>query len=377
MIDNQKNKNNSPAKILLIDLLYKNSKIFGLLAMIQPGTRLLEYYRRVLRGDMLCRFSRVVHLQSLEIFMVLDAVRSIQSEFKYKTACLIELLSGKRPQVHACNAHLEGIFPNLSGQISQLNAKEEALRLKQAVMAQHKGVVLTAEDYKKASSSASGTKISSKLYSPQEQYQFLEKLREFYLPDMLTLASDTPLAERLQSAPRKELASYYSIPPNYVPSKVEKKKIKYHSLMMATDNPITASTTFHFKASDFLRFPDLEMNFEPLSSILDPAISGGSSQAAFGSSLSVYIRPILSILPCHLPNTKDQTLDFLNVLFPSQDGQVSEKSDNPPLDHLKVMNYFLARIINPFADRVRVGIKPPIAPQPLEHIGLLPTINKD
>lgn len=309
------------------------------------NSRLYEYYQRVLRVDMLTRFSSLIELKSIETCIVLDAIRAVQSDLKYKSACLLELLTGKRPQVGPCDIKQEGLTETAT-KTSKTTLQADAIRLKHAVMSQHKGVVLTAEDYRKAATTASGLKLSSMISDQEEIFLFIEKVREFCLPDMLSLTNDLPLTERLQSASRKEIASYYRKPI------FTSKGLKSRAIL-AEENPTIAMTAFHLKTTDFLRFPDIELFFEPLSSIL------GQGQLMDGkSALSVYIRPILQVIPC--PISYEELFNQFNLPYPKSS-----------VDNLRMMNYFLARLFNPFIDRIRVGVQPPKAPQPPEHIGLL------
>lgn len=310
------------------------------------NSRLYEYYQRVLRIDMLTRFSNIIELKSIETCMVLDAIRAVQSDLKYKSACLLELLTGKRPQVGPCDIKREGLS-EAAAKTSKTTLQADAIRLKSAVMSQHKGVVLTAEDYRKAATTASGLKLSSVISDQEEIFLFIEKVREFCLPDMLSLANDMPLTERLQSASRKEVASYYRKPI------FTSKGLKSRAIF-AEENPTIAMTSFHLKTTDFLRFPDIELFFEPLSSILGQGhlINGKES------ALSVYIRPILQVIPSSIPY--EELFNQFNLPYPKSS-----------VDNLRMMNYFLSRLFNPFIDRIRVGVQPPKAPQPPEHVGLL------
>lgn len=347
--------------------------------MIQ--NRLFEYYQRVVRPDMLNMFDGVVSLRSLDVSMILDSATASQPDTKYKAACFIELLTGRRPSVGPCDVFEEGVGDVLIGGLSgnlyldatppgglvdgagrQSDKERRSLLLK----IRSRTVGMSAPvDYRLVTSSHSGLKINCHLNTQLDAFSFIEKLREFYLPDPTfskrTAQGSSSLLTHAMNAPRDEMLGSFFVSFPYIPlpehilllkSKVRRRTTKSHvsfqSAFSPGENPSSAKTIYVLKAADFLKFPDVEPHFEALSSILS---AGGPTANAF----HVYIKP-------HLQVTMGR--DILNE---KSDGKSRDTVNGASVpDTIKMMTFFLSSMFNPFSVRLRQKLAPPTRAQRLE-----------
>ncbi|KGG50739.1 hypothetical protein DI09_58p110 [Mitosporidium daphniae] len=342
--------------------------------------RLLEYYERILRPDMLNLFNGYVSILSMDVSMVLDGGTAHNPNYKYKSALLLQLLTGKRPNATPCNVFREGtseiLFNGLSSNIylspsSPNSVKDEmsdngrrsdkekrALLLTKLNFAsnaasgkKHAKNMMSADDYRKATSSHSGLKISCSLRNEAESFEFLDKLREFYLPDpsfqrlptrngLLTHSLD------VHKIARDEMLGAFTRSNSFNPlsediikrvkSKLRRKLIARHKFheraFKSGDNPLSAKTTYVISPLDCLKFPDVEGHFDGLSDLFS---------APNVNPFYIYIRP------------------HLKVHFPLQ---LQEKTP----ETLVAMTYFLSAFFNPFSYRLRVPLALPNREERLE-----------
>ena len=347
--------------------------------------RLLEYYERLVRPDMLNLFNGYVSLKSIEVSMVLDGGTAHNPNYKYKSAILLQLLTGKRPNAKPCDVFMEGtseiLFNGLSDNIylspssastnkddipehgRRSDKEKRALLLTKLNAASSSSAsgkknaknVMTADDYRRATSSHSGLKLRSLLRNEAESFEFLDKLREFYLPDpsfqrihtrngLLTHSLDTHeigRAEMLGAFTRSN--SFVPLPEDVikrVKSKLRRKLIFKHNFhqrgFKSGDNPLSAKTTYVISPPDCLKFPDIESHFDGLSDIFS---------APNMNPFYIYIKPHMKV---HL-------------------GPSSGPHEETP-DALIMMTYFLGAFFNPFSYRLRVPLARPNREERLELI---------
>lgn len=315
-------------------------------------TRLYEHYQRVLRDDMLTIFSRVAHLSSVEVSMVLDTAGTLvssPSDTKYKAACVLELLTHSRPVVSPCNIKLEGL-----DKIFQKSPNSNPMGFQRGRSIGSR-IAMSSDEYRKVATTNSGLKLSCTLKGTS-MYIFLEKLREFYLPDLMLMENqsgienhlsmknsldlidqNTSLLDKSIREKRKHLTSYFQLWNKTKQSSLYPSRVS----LSIQDNPWQAVATYFIKSSEILKFPDIEDNFEPISSILNDS-----------PSFYIYIRPTVEV----------------SKMVVSKDFSLPEIKEDDKIDRLKIMNYLLANIFNPYMRRLSFKLKSLKPPQPLEHI---------
>ncbi len=159
-------------------------------------SRLQEYFQRVLREDMLTLFNYTADLKSLECSIVLHGAQSMSEETKYRAASVLELLTGQRVMGKECDVMRE----DPSQRTATEAQRREIERARGALIQQSirntagkkKGGAAGASRTAAAASAGalsqqirkmgSGIKLVSTLHGIK-MYYFLEKVREFYLPD--------------------------------------------------------------------------------------------------------------------------------------------------------------------------------------------------
>jgi len=275
-------------------------------------SRIREHCERVLVEDMLTLFSCTASLRSLECSTVLQGVAQLHNESKYRTACILQILTGQRPAAVNCIVDWE----DPTHQRRSIDEQKQIDRVKGAML-HRSGQASSAADYRAI---GTGVRLTCTMRR-QGMWDFLEKLREFYLPDILLLrGADAPstLASTI-GIKQPSLVEYFAawnrskLPgsPRFVP---------------ATAVDLSACTTFLLKSSDLLRFPDIEVHFEGL---------GGAQTFTSNHEahiLKLFLRPTLQIK------------------YPSGMRQYAS-TGLPPLNHMAVFNYVLSRVFNPYTLR--------------------------
>ena len=274
-------------------------------------SRLVEFYNRVARDDMITLFSSIAKFQGLEVSVILQNAQVISPHIKYQAACVLEILTGQRPTLDEIELENE-YLTNCDNLKSQ-----EMIR---SIMLQA-GRTLTTDELKLLSS-AKGIRLKTNL-NRVNMFNFLEKAHEFYLPD---LASVDHVARK--SCLEDGINSYFKKPSRK--NRTDKPREKLEE----GDNPSLATAAYTLKSSDLLKFPDIELYFEPLHTVLG---SGGSSEKDNNllstNSLQLFIRPEINVT-----NTFEEKF-------------VEHLKGRGKLNNLKVMNYFLSLFFNPYGAR--------------------------
>lgn len=276
-------------------------------------TRLQEHFERVVREDLLTLFNCTASLRSLECSILLQGAAQMSDEAKYRAACILEIMTGQRPTVRGCRVEEEDpAFVKRSGE------EQRALeRLKSAIMHRNNASA-TAADFRAL---GNGTQLKTTLHRVR-MYEFLEKAREFYLPDVLLLRSSGDagtLAASLQSPnPEKYFAAWN-----------QSKLPQFSRFHRPTGNDNVLSTAFLLRSSDLLKFPDIEVHFEALGNSFAADASSTSEDA-----LKLIIRPTLQIS------------------YPL--GKRLHRSAFPPVSTFGVFNYLLSKFFNPYTTRPKL-----------------------
>lgn len=293
-------------------------------------SRLRAFYEGVMREDMLTLFNRVVRLKEVECSIVLNGALNSNNETRYRAAALLELLTGQKAKGVDCNIPFEDPYIRLRTEEQKQmaeRAKAELIRSKvskitESIVAAKKK--LSEADKLKIGKDMKRLGIGLRIHTtlrPNKFWDFLEKIREHHLPDIVDC---TETQTRLFF--QKKGGSVRTQYPRHFP--INEK-----------ENPREALTCFTIGSTEFLKFPDIEIHFEALGPILS---TGGEGS---GDPIRLLIRPLLEIDSTSL--CRDEIKEVNDMIGASS------------TDNLKVMNYFLGQIFNPYLNRPIIGI--PIA----------------
>ncbi len=299
-------------------------------------SRLLEQYERVIREDMLTLFNRTASIRSLECSVVLHGASMLNSETKYKAACILEILTGQRVNGASCEVVKEDPLRRVISEEQQKDLDRiRGMALRQSILAsQKKGnpgkkvagsapTSLTVDDLRKL---GNGFKLKT-ILTGVKLFDFLEKCREFYLPDVIGIQESNgkilPDAGHPNHLKHAHVTGHFE---RYTPSKQFRRELR------PIDNPTEAITSYLLKSSDLLKFPDIELHFESMGSLVSRDSSDDST------TLHLILRPTLRIEKSVVPELAE---------FDHQSSQ--------QYDHLKIMNYCLSQYFNMYMRRPRVS----------------------
>lgn len=277
-------------------------------------SRLQEHFDRVVREDLLTLFGCTASLRSLECSIILQGAAQMSDEAKYRAACILEIITGQRATLSMCRVEEE------DPQFIQKSGEEQRAieRLKSAMM-HRANTNATAADFRAL---GNGTILKTTLRRTS-MYDFLEKTREFYLPDVLLA----------KSAEYSSLATSNSLDASYFASWNLSKLPQYSRYIAPNSTDPSLTTAFVLRSSDLLKFPDVEVHFEALGSSVFSE-TGKNSE----NGLKLIIRPTLKI---NYPLGKK--LHTSSVL--------------PIVNHYGVFNYLLFKFFNPYITRPKLSIK--------------------
>lgn len=277
-------------------------------------SRLQEHFERVIREDLLTLFGCTASLRSLECSVLLQGAAQMSDEAKYRAACILEILTGQRPTLKGCRLEEEDPqYKKKSGE------EQRALERIKSAMMHRANSNATAADFRAL---GNATMLKSTLRRGA-MYDLLEKMREFYLPDVLLAsksASDDPTLALSDPLEKSYFATW------------NRSKLPQCSRFSAPcPDDYNLNTAFVLKSGDLLKFPDIEVHFEALGS----QIFNNSREE---DGLKVILRPTLSI---NYPLGKRQHL----------------ASSLPKVNQYGIFNYLLAKIFNPYITRPKLLIK--------------------
>lgn len=289
-------------------------------------SRLQEHFNRVVRENLLTLFGCTATLSSLECSIILQGAAQMSDEAKYRAACILEILTGQRVTLAMCRVEEE------DPQFTQKSGEEQRAmeRLKSAIMHRSNSNA-TAADFRAL---GNGTILKTTLRRAA-MYDFLEKTREFYLPDVLLAKSaeypslSTSMNHRLD----KSSSTATTAAAAYFASWNRSKLPQYSRYIAPNSTDPSLTTAFILRSSDLLKFPDVEAHFEALGSAVFSE-TGNNSE----NGLKLIIRPTLKI---NYPLGKK--LQTSSVL--------------PKVNHYGVFNYLLSKFFNPYMTRPKLSIK--------------------
>jgi hypothetical protein len=259
----------------------------------------------------------------------------MSNETKYRAACLLEILTGQRVTGKECDVMQEDPAQRTATEAQ----RKEMERARGALIQQSLRKAAGKKKMVQTDSSAvtqqikklgSGIKLKTTLHNVKMFY-FLEKCREFYLPDIVGGVGDAvregwrPLDHghdnRLEKRGlilqyQKRGGSKRDCYPERYPLRRE-------------ENPMEAISCYTLRSSDLLKFPDVEVHFEALGSVL-----GGLRAENTGQALQLVLRPTVKI---------ETQLDRESM------------RSMPHVDNLRVMNYVLSQYFNAYMSRPHIG----------------------
>lgn len=325
---------------------------------------------RVLREDMLTCFSNYAELKTLECSIVLHGVQAMNDETKYRAAAILEILTGQRVASRSCDVLQEDpMFRSASDAAKRELEQNKVAYFQQALAMKTAGggknakkasssqaraaMAATAQEMKKV---GNGINLLTSL-SHVKMLLFLEKLREFYLPDIVGGPGG--------NADRGERAHLWKTPMMGHGNNYDRKGIALHfekaggskrecyprRYPVGKDADIQeAITCYVLKSPDLLKFPDIELHFEALAGGLGGARAGGGGKAANNNSTVV---SSASSNPSVLNLILRPTVKTSSIL-----GKLAWAGHNPsPYDNLKLMNYLLSQYFNSYMTRPHVGLR--------------------
>lgn len=314
-------------------------------------SRLAEHFNRIVREDCLALFNRTIDLTRVECSIVLPNASQLTPEQKYKAAAVLTVLTGQLPAGERCRVEWEDpLALRLSKAQQQLENQARSAALARQVAARNatkknkqQQQKLTAEDFKEA---AAGFKLICTV-GRVRMWDFLEKLREFCLPDTSGILD--PLSSSSSSSGRGAIEhGHDNQRPDYEikrqfqriclikePTYTPRLAIGFH------DNPESAITAYVLKAHELLKFPDIEVYFEALGEVLrdtNPSLSRSNASALNSpNSVRIILRPHLHVHKIPVSG------DLQSVI--------------PAVDNLRIMNWLLAQFFNEYLHRPLMAIR--------------------
>ena len=250
-------------------------------------------------------FGCTATLKSLEASVILQGTAQMSDEAKYRAGCILEILTGQRPTLEPCRVEEE------DPQHKKRSGEEQKTmeRIKSA-MIHRSNSNATAADFRAL---GNGTILKTTLRRGA-MYDFLEKLREFYLPDiLLARAAEYPSLSTCDAVDSAYFAAW------------NRSKLPQESRFIeARDTDLSLNSAFILKSNDLLKFPDIEVHFEALGpQIFNDATGDGDG------GLKVILRPTMTI---NYPLGRRQ----------------HASASLPKVNHYGVFNYLLAKFFNPY-----------------------------
>ena len=303
-------------------------------------SRLAEHFNRIVREDCLALFNRTIDLSRVECSIVLPNAAQISPEQKYKAAAVLTVLTGQTPSGEKCRIEWEDpLALRLSKAQQQLENQERSAALARqwtAKNANKKSKTVnktqqrpTAEDFKEA---AAGFKLTCNI-GKVRMWDFLEKLREFCLPDTSGYLQENTERGHDNSISDAVLKRQFQ--------KICLIKNPTYSPRMAVgfnDNPDTAITAYILKAHELLKFPDIEVHFESLGEVLrDTSAKKEEASLNSANSIRIVLRPLIKVKEIAI-NAELQSL-------------------LPPVDNLRIMNWLLAQFFNEYLHRPLLALR--------------------
>ena len=317
-------------------------------------------------------------LKQIELSMLIRTSQVINQNFKdlkYRAACVLQTLSCQRPTLSQVDVQKELFLSDEEvhqgmNYSSSSGTSQSARMLKATSMEELRGM----------SDVRSGTKLMVTL-NGGKMWSFLEKMREFYLPDISEMAqfSSSAAASNGSSSAGSGMPDYnqpaffkkvigrsspyrraeitdadllampssHSLHPNgqfsshsavfsdgsngFLLGNQQSQRQKALLLQQQQQQGLSplsrVMACYRLSAKDVYRFPDIEMNFEALDA---------DSLSENINMLSLYVRPVVEVVePSIVPTSELQPDGFCSGM-----------------DNLKLFNYLLAHYFNPYANRV-------------------------
>ena len=198
---------------------------------------------------------------------------------------------------------------------TEQNSQASTQRMRDGVA--QAGRPLTVEEMRMIAGDTGGIRLKCDL-APVNLWAFVQKSREFYLPDLASVDALTKAAATASMA-RTQLESCFKKPTG--------SKARPRAALVSEENPPKATAAFVMHSMDLVKFPDIALFFEPLSSVLSTASAGANVNA-----IQLMVRPTMEV---KVP----------------RGNRIASATAAESVDNLKVMNYFLSLFFNPYLQR--------------------------
>lgn len=276
-------------------------------------SRLQEHFNQVVRPDLLTLFGCTATLKSLEASIILQGTAQMSDEAKYRAGCILEILTGQRPTRQSCRVEEED--PQHQKRTGE---EQRALeKIKSAIMHRSNSNA-TAADFKAL---GNGTILKTTLRRGA-MYDFVEKLREFYLPDILLVRADGGENSTFSTCNPTEGAYFAAWNRSKLPQEPR--------FIEGKPTDLSLTTAFILKSNDLLKFPDIEAHFESLGpQIFNDTTTAAAAASDGNNGLKVILRPTMTI---NYPLGR----------------KLHDSSNLPKVDHYGMFNYLLAKFFNPY-----------------------------
>ena len=294
-------------------------------------SRLGEFYMNTFREDMIMKFGRVVDLRSLECSVIIPKQYSNKDADRYMASSLLEIISGQKTVSQECNPFWEDpMQASLTSEErkeanrarGQLLSESLRSRKNQKTTPKNSTVKISSTEFKKANFA---TKVKTDLRRVN-MFFFLDKLREFYLPEITIgkTVNNHAIYSQFESVGKvMNKSAILSIPP--------RRQLNTDSL-----NLREATATYVLKSSDMLKLPDIELHFQSLSCVLKGSEDKASNNDVNMSkkSLDIVLRP---------------TVSWSSPLSTHKKGITED------VNTLKLFNYAMSQFFNPMMNRPIIG----------------------
>lgn len=296
---------------------------------------------------MLTAFNYTANIRELECSIVLHGAQMMSDETRYRAACILELLTGQRIGSSRCRLEWEDPHRRVDNE----TARQDMIDARSELMTQlRKGVKKTdstkavnmrsikerteavAQEMRKLSAGA-GLKLKTSMHGVRI-WDFLEKARDFYLPDMVNGGQTDAEASNQRLEHWQPPMTGHSNSYEYKGLKLHwektggSKRTCYPSRypLGPNENPVEAITCYTLRSSDLLKFPDIELHFESLG----PILGVGSNN----ETVRIIVRPRVQVTT---PLDK-KSLESVQ-----------------PVETIRIMNYLLSQIFNAHLFRPHIG----------------------
>jgi hypothetical protein len=264
-----------------------------------------EHFWRNIKPDVAAKFNASIDVVALRASIVLNIRQLVRDPeyIKYRTAAYLELMTNNPPLTVPVEVHLADPLGGTNSKLEKLqNHRLKGL----LVIGKESRAQKMSVEKEIIKGDATGLEVFSHLETPDLIFNFLEKMREFYLVDEnhneFTAANE-----------KENMHNYfYEVQPY--------SKLRYRYVHKG-QFPEHVASTMVLELRDFLKVPDLEFYLESFTDIM----------LQDKERMKLIVKPEFIIKPLH---------QRLNEII--------------PIDSLKIANYVTSQLFNPHLMRPQV-----------------------